>query len=388
MRPEIAVMLGHHPVHRVGEDDIGLAGGQPRFDQLLEQRARIDRGAHRAVLGAAQVELRARADRFHEFVGQQHAVVQVQRLAVEIARRLADFEEFLDFRVADIEIAGRRAAPQRALRNGKRQAIHHPHEGNDAAGLAVEPDRLADAAHMAPIGADAAAAAGQPDILVPGADNALEAVRHRIEIAADRQAAPGAAVRQHGRRGHEPQLGDIVIEPLGVILIVGIGIGDAGEEILIGLARQQIAVVQRILAEQREQRIARGIGDDDKAPRHDLLGAGCCRRCLFRSSFGQRRDRPGQRGGAQLLDQFGRAQIDFVRHRHCRASARLHHFRACFNALRFRIEQARFAHRIAHRRFVRIPEIHATTPKSKHTPSGGPQPGSAFLRLGHRKRPV
>ncbi len=243
LEPELAVMLRHHPVHCVGEDDIGLAGGQPRLDQLLEQRARIDRGAHRIILGAAQVELGSIAHRFHEFVGEQHAVVEVQGLAVEIARRLADFEELLDLGVADIEIAGRRAAPQRALRNRQGQRIHHPDEGDDAAGLAVEPDRLADAAHLAPIGADAAAAAGQPDILVPRADNALEAVRHRIEIAADRQPAPGAAVRQHRRRRHEPQPRDVVIEPLGVVLIVGIGIGDAREQILIGLAGEQIAVV-------------------------------------------------------------------------------------------------------------------------------------------------
>ncbi len=41
------------------------------------------------------------------------------------------------------------------------------------AGLAVEADRLADAADIAPIGADAAAARGEPDILVPGVDDAV-----------------------------------------------------------------------------------------------------------------------------------------------------------------------------------------------------------------------
>jgi hypothetical protein len=99
LEPQIAVMLGHHAVHGVGEDDVGLARGKAGFDQLLEQRTRIDRAAHRAVLRATQLELRAGAHRFHELVGDQHAVVQVQRLAVEIARRLADFEELLDLRV-------------------------------------------------------------------------------------------------------------------------------------------------------------------------------------------------------------------------------------------------------------------------------------------------
>src|SRR3546814_3759819 len=68
--------------------------------------------------------------------------MQVQRLAVEVAAGLADFEELLDFGMRDVEIAGRRAAPQRALADRKREAVHHPHEGNDAAGLDVEADRL------------------------------------------------------------------------------------------------------------------------------------------------------------------------------------------------------------------------------------------------------
>src|SRR3546814_1599465 len=106
----------------------------------------------------------------------------------------------------DVEIAGGRAAAQAALADREGQRIHHADEGDDAAGLAVETDRLADAADIAPIGADAAAARREPDILVPGADDALEAVVDAVEIAGDRQAAAGAAVREHRGRGHEPQL--------------------------------------------------------------------------------------------------------------------------------------------------------------------------------------
>ncbi len=104
--------------------------------------------------------------------------MEVQRLAVEVAARFADLEKLFDLGVCDVEIAGRRATPQRALADGEGEAVHHPHERDDAAGLSVEADRLADAAHIAPIGADAAALAGQPHVLVPGADDAVEAVRH------------------------------------------------------------------------------------------------------------------------------------------------------------------------------------------------------------------
>src|SRR3546814_5683686 len=37
LEAEVAVMLGHHPVHLVDEDDVGLAGREARLDQLLEQ---------------------------------------------------------------------------------------------------------------------------------------------------------------------------------------------------------------------------------------------------------------------------------------------------------------------------------------------------------------
>src|SRR6185503_11528360 len=134
------------------------------------------------------------AHRFHELVRDQHAVMKVERVAVEVARGLADLEELLDLGMRDVEIAGGRAAAQRALADRERERIHHPDEGDDAAGLAVEADRLADAADIAPIGADAAAARGEPDILVPGADDPFEAVRDAVEVAGDGQPPAGAAV--------------------------------------------------------------------------------------------------------------------------------------------------------------------------------------------------
>ena len=74
-------------------------------------------------------------------------MVEVQRLAVEIARRFANFEEFLNFRVRNIKVAGSRTTAQRALRNGKRERIHDANEGNNPRRLAVQAHRLANAAH-------------------------------------------------------------------------------------------------------------------------------------------------------------------------------------------------------------------------------------------------
>src|SRR5690606_40221047 len=119
------------------------------------------------------------------------------RAAVEVARRFADFEEFFDFRVVDVQVDSGRTATQRPLRNRQRQAVHHADEGDDARGLARALDLFADGADAAPIGADAAAVRGQGDVRVPDVLDAVQRVADGVEEAADRQAAVGAAVGQH-----------------------------------------------------------------------------------------------------------------------------------------------------------------------------------------------
>ena len=210
-------------------------------------------------LRAAQAEHRAGAHRLHELVGDVDAVMEIETLAVEVARGLADFEELLDLRMVDVEIASRRAAPQRALADGKGQAVHHVNEGDDARRLAIALHGLADRAHLAPIRADAAAIGGEPHILVPGRDDAFERVRHGVEKARDRQAARRAAVREHRRRRHEPQARHRIVEPLRVVDIVGISARDACEHILKALARHEVTVFERRFAERCQQRVASAI---------------------------------------------------------------------------------------------------------------------------------
>ena len=75
LQPQIALVLGHGAVHFIDEDDVGLAGRQPGFDQLGEQAAGIDLTALFAGFGADEVEGRAIAHRCHEVVGDEDAVV-------------------------------------------------------------------------------------------------------------------------------------------------------------------------------------------------------------------------------------------------------------------------------------------------------------------------
>ena len=84
-------------------------------------------------------------------------------------------------------------------------------------------------------------------------------------------------------------------------LVVGISIGNPREQILIGLARQQIAIVERVLAELGEQRVAAGIGDDDETAGVDRLGIGVLG---CRCDCGERTRSPGCHQG---FDQTGRA---------------------------------------------------------------------------------
>jgi hypothetical protein len=57
-----------------------------------------------------------------------------------------------------------------------------------------------------------------------------------------------------------------------MLLVVGIGGRDAGKQVLVAFAGQEIAVVQRLLAEIGEQRIAAGVGLDGEAAIVDGLG--------------------------------------------------------------------------------------------------------------------
>ena len=212
------LVLGDLAVHGVGIDDVGLAGLDPRRQQADPEAARLDRGDRRAVLGADQRPVFIGLDGAHEGIAHQHTMVQVLCLAVRVTTgRAPDLDELLDLGMVDRQIDRRRAAPQGALADRQRERIHHPDERDDARSLAVMADLLADGAKIAPIAADAAATRGEPDILVPQIDDALERIRGFVEETGDRQATLGAAVRENGRCRHEPEVGNVIVDALGML---------------------------------------------------------------------------------------------------------------------------------------------------------------------------
>jgi len=78
-----------------------------------------------------------------------------------------------------------------------------------------------------------------------------------------------------------------------VLLVVGIGVGDAGEQILIGFTGQQIAVVERFLAEIGQQIVAACVHGDLEATLLDAVAVALGLEFLLviglgRSGFGSR----------------------------------------------------------------------------------------------------
>jgi hypothetical protein len=104
LEAELLLVSRHRVVHGVGEEQVGLAGLQAELEDFLPELAGVDlfhdfAGLRRRSWNGAS------GDGLHELVGDVDAVVEVQRLAVEVARGFADFEELLDLRVVDVEIA-------------------------------------------------------------------------------------------------------------------------------------------------------------------------------------------------------------------------------------------------------------------------------------------
>ncbi len=259
-------MLRHQGVHPVVEDDIGLAGLDAGRQDADPQAAGADRADNSMIMRTGQRPFLVFLNRTHEGVGDKDAVMQVRRLAVGITPgRAANLDKLLDLRMGDGEVHGRRAAAQRPLADGEGQAVHDTDEGHHAGGLADRADTFADRAQIAPVAADAAALGRQPDIFRPEIDDSLQAVVRFIEEAGNRQTARRAAVGENRRRGHEPELADILIDALRMGVILAIGAGHPAEQILEAFLGQKIAVFQHRHAEFRQIFVATMVNMDPRA---------------------------------------------------------------------------------------------------------------------------
>ena len=96
--------------------------------------------------------------------------MEVERPAVDVARRVADHEEVLDLRMVDVHVDRSRAAADVALADGERHRVLDLGERHRARGLAAA-GRLADRAQAVVAGADAAALGTTAARLRPAVDD-------------------------------------------------------------------------------------------------------------------------------------------------------------------------------------------------------------------------
>ncbi|MEN9926866.1 MAG: hypothetical protein RL268_2992 [Pseudomonadota bacterium] len=142
-----------------------------------------------------------------------------------------------------------------------------------------------------------------------------------------------------------------------MVLIVGISSGDAGEQVLIAFTGQEVAVVERFLAEVGQQGIAGVIDFDGKAAFVDRLAVvgGLGRGC---------RQGAGHGLDTQLFHQRFAADIALLGHTQCRGAPRL---LACGRSLigHCLARRGAFCQRcfnFGHARLVSVPEIHVSPP--------------------------
>ena len=248
-------MRRHGVVHCVGEEEVWLARLDTQLEDFLPELACVHSLDDFAGLRREKLELAIVTDSFHEGVCDVQAVVQVERFTVEVTGSLTDFEEFLDFRVVDVQIARRRTATQRALADCQCQGVHHADEWDNAGGLTVLTDFFADRTYAAPICADAAAIGCEPDILIPCLNNAIEGVIDSVQEAGDWQTAVRATVRKDWCRRHEPELRDIVINALCVVSIISVSCRNARKHALKAFARQEVTIFEGFLTKFSQIRV-------------------------------------------------------------------------------------------------------------------------------------
>ena len=205
-------------------------------------------------------------DALHEQVGDPVGGVHVVGTTTVVTGVLAQLEEFLDVQVPGLQVGADRALALAALVDRDRGVVDHFQEGHDALGLAVGTlDVGAQRAHRGPVVAQAAGEFRQHGVVVDGAVDARQVVRHGGQVAAGELRTQGAGVEQGGGGTHVVEGRQQVVELdgtcLAVLLLDGQAHGHAHEEDLRqfeadAVLVDEVAVVQGLQAEVGELLVA------------------------------------------------------------------------------------------------------------------------------------
>src|SRR5690606_26735682 len=157
----------------------------------------------------------------HEQVRDPVGGVHVVGAAAVVTGVLAQLEEFLDVHVPGFQVRTDGALALAALVDGDGGVVDHFQERHDALRFAVGAlDVGTECAHRRPVVAEAAGKLGQHGVVLDGAVNAVQVVRHGGQVARRQLRAQGAGVEQRRRRGHVVEARQQVVELDGALFAV------------------------------------------------------------------------------------------------------------------------------------------------------------------------
>ena len=263
---------GQHPAPQIGGADLledadfaarrlGLIGRVALGECLAVEIVQVGRLVRRE-----QRPFAVGLDALHEQVRHPVRGVHVVGAAAVVAGVLAQVEEFLDVDVPGLQIGADRALALAALVDGDRGVVGDFQERHHALAFAVGAlDVGAEAAHAGPVVAEPAGIFRQQRVVLDRLEDAVEIVGDGGEEAGRQLRPQRARIEQRRRRGHEVERRQQIVELDRARLAVDLAHRephrDAHEERLrqfdaVAAVMQEIAVVQRLQAEELERQIA------------------------------------------------------------------------------------------------------------------------------------
>ena len=186
-----------------------------------------------------------------------------------VAGVLAQLQELLDVEVPRFEVAADGSLALAALVHGDRGVIDDLQERHHTLAFAIGPlDMAAQGTHGRPVVAKATRVFGEQGVFLDRFVNAVEVVLYGRQVARRKLRVQRSGVEQGGRRTHEVEGRQDLVELDGASFAVDLverqTHGDAHEEDLrqldaLSTQVQKVAVIQRLQAEVVELQIARGV---------------------------------------------------------------------------------------------------------------------------------
>ena len=150
---------------------------------------------------------------FHEEIGDPVGSVHVVSTTPVVTGVLAQLEKLLDVEVPGLEIGADRAFALATLIDRDRGVVDHLQEGHHTLALAVGAfDMAAQGTHRRPVITQTAGILGEQGVLLDGLVDAVKVIGDRRQITGRQLRAKCSRVEQGGRRAHEIETREELVE--------------------------------------------------------------------------------------------------------------------------------------------------------------------------------